>query len=77
MIIIDENKLRQGTLRMIGEDYGVSEIKYNMLSDEGREAYFEEVIKVIDNESEEEWQYLIDCFKEEQLREQGKCSEVI
>lgn len=63
---------------MIGEDYGVNDIKYNMLSDEGVSAYLEEVFEVIDEQSEEEWNYIINCYKEdwlEELRQQGRLKE--
>ena len=78
MIYLDEEKLKIGTLRMIGEDYGVDDIKYNMLSDEGIYAYLEEVFAVIDKQSEEEWDYIINCYKEdwlEGLRREGRLKE--
>lgn len=49
-----------------------------MLSDEGVNAYLEEVLEVIDNQSEEEWNYIINCYKEdwlEELRQEGRLKE--
>ena len=69
MIYIDEEKLTWGTIIMIGRDYGVNDKKYNMNSVEGIEAYVEEVFKVLDEETEKEWEeikrYIIEDFLEE------------
>ena len=73
MIYVNEEKLTLETIMLIGRDYGVSDKKYNMSCEEGIDAYVEEVFKVLDEESEEEWieikEYIIEDFLEEQKRE--------
>ena len=78
MIYIDEDKLRLGTLRMIGEDCGISENKYNMCNEEGYDAYIDELLSILYNQTEEELDYIVECCKEdwlEELKQEGRLKE--
>lgn len=55
MIILDENKLRNGTIRMIGEDYGM-ELSSPI---EHPEWYEQEIDMIVDR-----FKFDIDSFKE-------------
>lgn len=55
MIILDENKLRNGTIRMIGEDYGM-ELSSPI---EHPEWYEQEIDTIVDR-----FKFDIDSFKE-------------
>ena len=55
MIILDENKLRNGTIRMIGEDYGM-ELSSPI---EHPEWYEQEIDMIVDK-----FKFDIDSFKE-------------
>lgn len=55
MIILDENKLRNGTIRMIGEDYGI-ELSSPI---EHPEWYEQEIDMIVDR-----FKFDIDSFKE-------------
>ena len=78
MIYIDEERLTWRTIINIGEDYGISDKKYNMCNGEGIEAYVEEVFKVLDEETDKDWEEMVGYLKEdflEELRREGKLKE--
>ena len=56
MICIDENKLTNYTIQLIGEAYGISRDKYNMSTEEGYYAYIEEVMDMLYEETEKQWE---------------------
>lgn len=62
MLMIDEDKLTNGIIRQIGEVYGISENKYNMCNSEGYYAYIEEVISKLQEDTEVELDYIVECI---------------
>lgn len=78
MIYIDEEKLTWRTIMNIGEDYGISDKKYNMYNEEGVEAYIEEIFRVLDEETDKDWEEMVGYLKEdflEELRQEGRLKE--